>query len=124
MLECGLDTSIKGHALVVFQFIICLLTCGYWCRYGYYYALLQDFPEVQFTLNGGLTTIDQVSDYLTSDFFFLCCEQIINNWKVTSICVAAILEVGISVSTLNSMFISSGWVRFHWGSKGTAVGFG
>ncbi|GJN36835.1 hypothetical protein PR202_gb25732 [Eleusine coracana subsp. coracana] len=31
-------------------------------KYEYYYALLRDFPEVQFTLNGGITTIDQVSD--------------------------------------------------------------
>ncbi|KAK3145157.1 hypothetical protein QOZ80_4AG0324130 [Eleusine coracana subsp. coracana] len=30
-------------------------------KYEYYYALLRDFPEVQFTLNGGITTIDQVS---------------------------------------------------------------
>ncbi|CAM0904954.1 unnamed protein product [Alopecurus aequalis] len=30
-------------------------------KYEYYYALLRDFPEVQFTINGGLTTIDQVS---------------------------------------------------------------
>ncbi|XP_071680877.1 uncharacterized protein [Lolium perenne] len=30
-------------------------------KYEYYYALLRDFPEVQFTLNGGLTSIDQVS---------------------------------------------------------------
>ncbi|XP_044324062.1 tRNA-dihydrouridine(20/20a) synthase isoform X6 [Triticum aestivum] len=30
-------------------------------KYEYYYALLRDFPEVHFTLNGGLTTIEQVS---------------------------------------------------------------
>lgn len=30
-------------------------------KYEYYFALLRDFPEVQFTLNGGITTIDQVS---------------------------------------------------------------
>jgi len=30
-------------------------------KYEYYYALLRDFPDVHFTLNGGLTTIDQVS---------------------------------------------------------------
>ncbi|KAL6843423.1 hypothetical protein ACP4OV_026745 [Aristida adscensionis] len=29
-------------------------------KYEYYFALLRDFPEVQFTLNGGITTIDQV----------------------------------------------------------------
>ncbi|GJN11786.1 hypothetical protein PR202_ga30023 [Eleusine coracana subsp. coracana] len=29
-------------------------------KYEYYYALLRDFPEVQFTLNGGITTIDQI----------------------------------------------------------------
>ncbi|KAL5215891.1 hypothetical protein ABZP36_007292 [Zizania latifolia] len=30
-------------------------------KYEYYFALLRDFPDVQFTLNGGITTIDQVS---------------------------------------------------------------
>ncbi|TKW03239.1 hypothetical protein SEVIR_7G012400v4 [Setaria viridis] len=30
-------------------------------KYEYYFALLRDFPEVKFTLNGGITTIDQVS---------------------------------------------------------------
>jgi len=30
-------------------------------KYEYYYALLRDFPEIHFTLNGGLTTIEQVS---------------------------------------------------------------
>uniref|UniRef100_A0A0D9W345 DUS-like FMN-binding domain-containing protein n=1 Tax=Leersia perrieri TaxID=77586 RepID=A0A0D9W345_9ORYZ len=29
--------------------------------YEYYFALLRDFPDVKFTLNGGITTIDQVS---------------------------------------------------------------
>uniref|UniRef100_A0A0D9ZIC9 DUS-like FMN-binding domain-containing protein n=1 Tax=Oryza glumipatula TaxID=40148 RepID=A0A0D9ZIC9_9ORYZ len=29
--------------------------------YEYYFALLRDFPDVQFTLNGGITTIDQVT---------------------------------------------------------------
>ncbi|KQJ81908.1 hypothetical protein BRADI_5g03740v3 [Brachypodium distachyon] len=31
-------------------------------KYEYYYALLRDFPEVHFTLNGGITTIAQVSE--------------------------------------------------------------
>ncbi|KAL6660442.1 hypothetical protein ACP70R_001988 [Stipagrostis hirtigluma subsp. patula] len=30
-------------------------------KYEYYFALLRDFPGVQFTLNGGITSIDQVS---------------------------------------------------------------
>ncbi|RLM65065.1 tRNA-dihydrouridine(20/20a) synthase-like [Panicum miliaceum] len=30
-------------------------------KYEYYFALLRDFPQVKFTLNGGITTIDQVS---------------------------------------------------------------
>ncbi|XP_072976191.1 uncharacterized protein [Typha angustifolia] len=30
-------------------------------KYEYYFALLRDFPEVQFTLNGGITSIDQVN---------------------------------------------------------------
>uniref|UniRef100_I1PJT9 DUS-like FMN-binding domain-containing protein n=1 Tax=Oryza glaberrima TaxID=4538 RepID=I1PJT9_ORYGL len=30
-------------------------------KYEYYFALLRDFPDVQFTLNGGITTIDQVT---------------------------------------------------------------
>ncbi|KAF8688158.1 hypothetical protein HU200_042388 [Digitaria exilis] len=30
-------------------------------KYEYYFALLRDFPEVKFTLNGGITTVDQVS---------------------------------------------------------------
>jgi hypothetical protein len=34
-------------------------------RYEYYFALLRDFPQVKFTLNGGITTIDQVSFCLT-----------------------------------------------------------
>lgn len=29
-------------------------------KYEYYFALLRDFPELQFTLNGGITCIDQV----------------------------------------------------------------
>lgn len=28
-------------------------------KYEYYFALLRDFPEIQFTLNGGITSIDQ-----------------------------------------------------------------
>ncbi|KAJ0986753.1 hypothetical protein J5N97_005109 [Dioscorea zingiberensis] len=30
-------------------------------KYEYYFALLRDFPELQFTLNGGITCIDQVT---------------------------------------------------------------
>ncbi|XP_038975043.1 tRNA-dihydrouridine(20/20a) synthase-like isoform X2 [Phoenix dactylifera] len=30
-------------------------------KYEYYFALLRDFPEVQFTINGGITGIDQVN---------------------------------------------------------------
>ncbi|CAN6247969.1 unnamed protein product [Urochloa humidicola] len=30
-------------------------------KYEYYFALLRDFPDVKFTLNGGITTVDQVS---------------------------------------------------------------
>ncbi|PUZ46403.1 hypothetical protein GQ55_7G074700 [Panicum hallii var. hallii] len=30
-------------------------------KYEYYFGLLRDFPQVKFTLNGGITTIDQVS---------------------------------------------------------------
>ncbi|KAG2656224.1 tRNA-dihydrouridine(20/20a) synthase-like isoform X2 [Panicum virgatum] len=30
-------------------------------KYEYYFALLRDFPQVKFTLNGGITTIDEVS---------------------------------------------------------------
>ncbi|KAG0452259.1 hypothetical protein HPP92_026038 [Vanilla planifolia] len=29
-------------------------------KYEYYFALLRDFPELQFTLNGGITSIEQV----------------------------------------------------------------
>lgn len=29
-------------------------------KYEYYYGLLRDFPEVQFTINGGITCIDEV----------------------------------------------------------------
>lgn len=28
-------------------------------KYEYYYALLRDFPDIQFTINGGITSIDQ-----------------------------------------------------------------
>ena len=31
------------------------------CRYEYYYALLRDFPDLQFTINGGINTIDEVN---------------------------------------------------------------
>jgi len=34
-------------------------------KYEYYFALLRDYPQVKFTLNGGITTIDQVSFCLT-----------------------------------------------------------
>lgn len=30
-------------------------------RYEYYYGLLRDFPDLQFTINGGITSIDEVS---------------------------------------------------------------
>ncbi|KAL5708172.1 hypothetical protein ACHQM5_018996 [Ranunculus cassubicifolius] len=30
-------------------------------RYEYYFGLLRDFPELQFTLNGGITSIDEVN---------------------------------------------------------------
>ncbi|XP_039121041.1 tRNA-dihydrouridine(20/20a) synthase-like [Dioscorea cayenensis subsp. rotundata] len=30
-------------------------------KYEYYFALLRDFPDLQFTLNGGITCIDQVA---------------------------------------------------------------
>lgn len=30
-------------------------------RYEYYYALLRDFPDLQFTINGGITSIEEVS---------------------------------------------------------------
>lgn len=30
-------------------------------KYEYYFALLRDFPEIQFTINGGITSIDQVN---------------------------------------------------------------
>ncbi|KAI5678533.1 hypothetical protein M9H77_09483 [Catharanthus roseus] len=30
-------------------------------RYEYYYALLRDFPDLQFTINGGILTIDEVN---------------------------------------------------------------
>lgn len=45
------------------------------CRYEYYFALLRDFPEIQFTLNGGITTIDQVSDCLTIEIIFLAMDK-------------------------------------------------
>ncbi|KMZ75812.1 tRNA-dihydrouridine synthase [Zostera marina] len=30
-------------------------------KYEYYYALLRDFPDIKFTINGGITSIDQVN---------------------------------------------------------------
>ncbi|KAK0573418.1 hypothetical protein LWI29_007769 [Acer saccharum] len=30
-------------------------------KYEYYYALLRDFPDLTFTLNGGITTVDEVN---------------------------------------------------------------
>ncbi|KAL3832953.1 hypothetical protein ACJIZ3_007689 [Penstemon smallii] len=30
-------------------------------KYEYYYALVRDFPELQFTINGGINTIDEVN---------------------------------------------------------------
>jgi hypothetical protein len=35
------------------------------CRYEYYFALLRDFPEIKFTLNGGITNVSQVSAHIT-----------------------------------------------------------
>lgn len=29
-------------------------------RYEYYYSLVRDFPDLQFTINGGINTIDEV----------------------------------------------------------------
>jgi hypothetical protein len=69
----------------------------YHCRYEYYYALLRDFPEVHFTLNGGLTTIDQVSDYLTSDYFLLSTNM--QGWeRHILILLLQFLEVGICIT--------------------------
>ncbi|XP_073142189.1 uncharacterized protein [Henckelia pumila] len=31
-------------------------------KYEYFYALLRDFPDLQFTINGGINTIDEVSE--------------------------------------------------------------
>lgn len=31
------------------------------CRYEYFYALLRDFPDLTFTINGGITSVDEVS---------------------------------------------------------------
>ena len=42
----------------------------HYCRYEYYFALLRDFPEVKFTLNGGIITVDQVSVCLTIECSF------------------------------------------------------
>lgn len=37
---------------------------NYWhyyiCRYEYFYGLLRDFPDLRFTINGGIKTIDEV----------------------------------------------------------------
>lgn len=30
------------------------------CRYEYYYALLRDFPDLKFTINGGILSVDEV----------------------------------------------------------------
>lgn len=30
------------------------------CRYEYYYALLRDFPDIKFTINGGITSVVEV----------------------------------------------------------------
>ncbi|KAL0397578.1 UNVERIFIED_CONTAM: tRNA-dihydrouridine(20/20a) synthase [Sesamum calycinum] len=35
------------------------LYCGH--KYEYYYALVRDFPDLQFTINGGINTIDEVN---------------------------------------------------------------
>lgn len=34
------------------------------CRYEYFYGLIRDFPDLTFTINGGITSIDEVSCYL------------------------------------------------------------
>ncbi|KAJ8573574.1 hypothetical protein K7X08_010085 [Anisodus acutangulus] len=34
-------------------------------RYEYYYALLRDFPDLQFTINGGISSIEEVNAALT-----------------------------------------------------------
>ena len=33
-------------------------------NYEVYYQLLKDFPHLHFTLNGGITTIDQIKEHL------------------------------------------------------------
>lgn len=35
-------------------------------RYEYFYALLRDFPDLRFTINGGITSINDVSLLLLS----------------------------------------------------------
>lgn len=42
------------------------------CRYEYYYALLRDFPDLQFTINGGILTIDEVIDNILPSFSKFC----------------------------------------------------
>ncbi|XP_051123185.1 uncharacterized protein LOC127246031 isoform X2 [Andrographis paniculata] len=34
-------------------------------KYEFYYALVRDFPDLQFTINGGINTIDEVNEALT-----------------------------------------------------------
>ena len=37
------------------------MTCHiFQCRYEYFYGLLRDFPDLTFTINGGITSIDKV----------------------------------------------------------------
>lgn len=35
----------------------------YWAylRYEYYYALVRDFPDLRFTINGGITSVSEVT---------------------------------------------------------------
>lgn len=59
-----------GFQLSVFSslalFLITLLCFGSTSsRYEFYYALLRDFPDLRFTINGGINTIDEVMSSLT-----------------------------------------------------------
>lgn len=41
------------------------------CRYEYFYALLRDFPDLRFTINGGINTINEVTHFKQNGFLFL-----------------------------------------------------
>lgn len=79
---------------------MCLISASTYYRYEYYYALVRDFPDLQFTINGGINTIDEVmsefiklhpNDSVANLCLYFACVQHIAMWNmVLSFCMVLI----------------------------------